>query len=95
MSSAPEQSAARGLEVGIGDGENLALPAAGWTVYGVDIARTQLELCRDRHPEMAGRLAWAEAEDLPFDDATFDACWSVGGFNYFSDHERPCAKCAG
>ena len=36
---------------------------------------------------MAGRLAWAEAESLPFDDATFDACWSVGGFNYFSDHE--------
>ena len=31
---------------------------------------------------MAGRLAWAEAEDLPFDDATFDASWSVGGFNY-------------
>ncbi len=38
-------------------------------------------------PEMAGRLAWAEAENLPFDDATFDACWSVGGFNYYSDHE--------
>ena len=37
--------------------------------------------------EMTGRLAWAEAENLPFDDATFDACWSVGGFNYFSDHE--------
>ena len=29
----------------------------------------------------------AEAESLPFDDATFDACWSVGGFNYFRDHE--------
>ena len=35
---------------------------------------------------MAGRLAWAEAESLPFDDATFDACWTVGGFNYFRDH---------
>ena len=33
------------------------------------------------------RLAWAEAESLPFDDATFDACWTVGGFNYFRDHE--------
>jgi ubiquinone/menaquinone biosynthesis C-methylase UbiE len=37
---------------------------------------------------MFGRLAWAEGEDLPFEDATFDATWSVGGFNYFSDHER-------
>ena len=37
---------------------------------------------------MSGRLAWSEAEDLPFEDATFDASWSVGGFNYYSDHER-------
>ncbi len=36
---------------------------------------------------MAGRLAWAEAEDLPFEDATFDACWSIGGFTYYRDHE--------
>jgi ubiquinone/menaquinone biosynthesis C-methylase UbiE len=79
---------ALGLEVGIGSGENLAFLPAGSTVYGVDIARTQLELCRDRHPAMAHRLVWAEAEDLPFEDATFDASWSVGGFNYFNDHER-------
>ena len=79
---------ARGLEVGIGAGENLRFLPGDWTVYGVDIARTQLELCRDRHPAMAGRLAWSEAEDLPFDDATFDATWSVGGFNYYGDHER-------
>ena len=58
-----------------------------WTVHGVDIARTQLEACRRLHPSTTGRLAWAEAEGLPFADATFDACWSVGGFNYFRDHE--------
>jgi SAM-dependent methyltransferase len=34
---------------------------------------------------MAGRLAWAEAEALPFADATFDVVFSVGGFNYFRD----------
>ena len=84
----PRQPAARGLEVGIGSGENLAFMPPDWTVYGVDIARTQLELCRDRHPQMSGRLAWAQAEDLPFEDATFDASWSVGGFNYYNDHER-------
>jgi SAM-dependent methyltransferase len=75
------------LEVGIGSGENLAFLPPEWTVHGVDIARTQLEDCRRRHPETTGRLAWAEAENLPFDDATFDACWTVGGFNYFNDHE--------
>lgn len=76
-----------GLEVGIGSGENLAFLPAGWTVHGVDIARTQLRACIDGHPRMAGRLAWAEAERLPFDDATFDLCWTVGGFTYFRDHE--------
>ena len=75
------------LEVGIGSGENLALLPPGWDVYGVDIARAQMAACRRGHPPMAGHLALAEAENLPFADATFDACWSVGGFNYYSDHE--------
>jgi SAM-dependent methyltransferase len=78
---------ASGLEVGIGDGENLAFLPPGWTVHGVDIARTRLEACIARHPTMAGRLARAEAERLPFEDSTFDACWTIGGFTYFRDHE--------
>jgi SAM-dependent methyltransferase len=78
---------AGGLEVGIGDGENLAFLPGGWTAHGVDIASTRLEACLAKHPSMSGRLAHAEAESLPFDDATFDACWTVGGFNYFRDHE--------
>ena len=83
----PDGQQTIGLEVGIGSGENLAYLPADWDVYGVDIARTQLQLCERRHPRTEGRLAWAEGENLPFPDATFDACWSVGGFNYFRDHE--------
>jgi SAM-dependent methyltransferase len=79
---------ARVLEVGIGDGANLPLLPPGWTVYGVDIAPTRLALCLQKAPELAGRLARAEAEALPFGDGTFDAVYSVGGFNYFRD---PCA----
>jgi SAM-dependent methyltransferase len=75
------------LEVGIGDGDNLQFLPPEWTVHGVDIARTRLEACVARHPSMSGRLAWAEAECLPFADATFDACWTLGGFTYFRDHE--------
>ncbi len=75
------------LEVGIGDGENLAFLPSGWVVHGVDIAWTRLEACIARDPAMAGRLAWAEAERLPFEDATFDACWTIGGFTYFRDHD--------
>lgn len=81
----PDGPQLRVLEVGIGDGENLPLLAADWEVYGVDIARGRLRACLDRFPETAGRLAWAEGEALPFDDRTFDAVFTVGGINYFSD----------
>jgi SAM-dependent methyltransferase len=83
-----ETTTARVLEVGIGNGENLAFLPRGWDVFGIDIARTQLEACVRLHPAMAEHLAWAEAESLPFADATFDASYSVGGLNYFSDHEQ-------
>jgi ubiquinone/menaquinone biosynthesis C-methylase UbiE len=36
---------------------------------------------------MTGRLAHAQAEALPFPDDTFDACYTIGGFNYFDGPE--------
>jgi SAM-dependent methyltransferase len=77
---------ARPLEVGIGDGDNVPFLPTNWEVHGVDIARTRLEGCLRRFPTMAGRLAWAAGEALPYRDQTFDACLSVGGFNYYGDH---------
>lgn len=74
------------LEVGVGEGDNLPFLPEGWEVFGVDIARTRLEACLARFPGLSGRLAWAEGERLPFADRTFDACFSVGGFNYYGDH---------
>src|SRR4051794_19043355 len=53
----PGQDDARALEVGIGDGANLAFVPPRWTLYGVDIARTQLMACIQRHSSMTGRLA--------------------------------------
>lgn len=84
----PGVERARVLEVGIGDGENLALLPAGWEVHGVDIALGRLSDCRRRFPQMDGRLVWAEAEALPFVDGRFDAVFTVGGFNYFRDHAQ-------
>jgi SAM-dependent methyltransferase len=81
----PDAPAARVLEVGIGDGENVARLPAAWELYGVDIARNRLRACARRFPATAGRLAWAEAERLPFEDGTFDAVFTVGGINYFRD----------
>lgn len=85
---AADRPGARVLEVGIGDGENLSFLPKSWEVFGVDIARTQLVACRDRHPRMSNRLAWAEAENLPFADETFDVCYSIGGFTYYGDHAQ-------
>jgi SAM-dependent methyltransferase len=82
----PDIPHARVLEVGIGDGENLPLLPRGWEVHGVDLARPRLEACRERFPAMGGRLVLAEAEALPFADATFDACLCVGGFTFFDRH---------
>src|SRR4051812_14482509 len=36
---------------------------------------------------MADRLVLAEAESLPFEDRSFDAVFTAGGLNYFSDPE--------
>jgi SAM-dependent methyltransferase len=81
----PRSATARVLEVGIGDGENLPLLPPAWTVYGVDIAIKCLEACLVRFPALAGKLVLAEGEALPFEDATFDAVFTVGGFNFFRD----------
>jgi len=77
----------RCLEVGVGDGANLAFLPPEWSIFGVDISRAQLAECLHRHRQLSGRLARAEAENLPFPDATFDATLSVGGFTYYRDHE--------
>jgi SAM-dependent methyltransferase len=88
----PKRPTARALEVGIGDGENVPLLPAGWEVFGVDVARNQLRACLGRFHETAGRLAWAEAEALPFEDGSFDVVFTVGGINYFRDPAQALAE---
>jgi ubiquinone/menaquinone biosynthesis C-methylase UbiE len=76
------------LDVAIGDGVYLDWLPADWRIVGVDITRTQLEVCRRR---AAGRPVWlaqAEAEELPLESQSFDAVLSIGAFNYFNDPER-------
>ena len=73
------------LEVGVGDGENVALLPRSLRITGIDIAERPLAACRDRYPERGLFLALAEGERLPFADGSFDAVLSVGGFNFYSD----------
>jgi SAM-dependent methyltransferase len=90
------------LEIGIGDGENVALLPPSWRISGVDIAQRQLRACQERHAGRGLFMALAEGERLPFADCSFDAVLCVGGFNYFSDPlaalcemsrvARPCGR---
>lgn len=82
----PGSASIRLLEVGIGDGDNLEFVPQGWEVVGVDHARARLEACLRRFPCMSGRLARAQASELPFPDGSFDASLCVGGFTMFEDH---------
>jgi SAM-dependent methyltransferase len=75
------------LEVGIGDGENVALLPRSLWISGIDIAERPLAACRARYPDRRLFLALAEGERIPFADRSFDAVLSVGGFNFYSDPE--------
>lgn len=69
------------LEVGVGSGRLLArLAERGWDVTGVDAAPRMVELARGRLP--GAKLEVARAEELPFEDASFDAVVAVGVLEY-------------
>jgi ubiquinone/menaquinone biosynthesis C-methylase UbiE/catechol 2,3-dioxygenase-like lactoylglutathione lyase family enzyme len=69
------------LEVGVGSGRLTArLAERGWDVTGIDAAPRMLELARARAP--GARLEAARAEELPFEDASFDAVVAVGVLEY-------------
>ncbi len=76
------------LDVAVGDGVYLPWLPSSWSVVGVDISRVQLANCRTRAEGRDLRLVLGEAEDLPVRDGTFDACLSIGAFNYFNDPEK-------
>jgi len=62
------------LDVGCGTGAHTAVFAEhGWSPVGVDISEDQLRLARERGVE----VVWADAADLPFEDASFDATVSI------------------
>jgi SAM-dependent methyltransferase len=76
------------LDIGTGSGRLvLALEERGWTAWGIDGSPAMVELARARVPEAAERLLEARAEQLPFEDGTFDAVASMGVISWA--HDRP------
>jgi ubiquinone/menaquinone biosynthesis C-methylase UbiE len=67
------------LEVGCGLGDDAAslagLVAPGGSIVAVDGSQAMIEAARERHGDVAGlSFDVADAANLPFDDASFDAC---------------------
>jgi SAM-dependent methyltransferase len=83
----------RVLDVATGPGYAAERAAArGAHPVGIDIAEGMLALARRRRPELEFR--WSDAEELPFEDGSFDAV--VGGFvvNHLPHPERAMAEAA-
>lgn len=93
LDAAGVRSGCRALDVATGPGYVAAAAAAaarGAGVVGIDLAEGMLELARQR----VGGVEFlrADAEELPFDDASFDAV--VGGFviNHLPGPQRALAE---
>ena len=94
------------LDVGVGTGVDLPLVRrrlppglAGATVevWGLDLSRGMLGICRRRLERMGDRetrLLFADAHALPFPDHTFDRVFHVGGIAGYRDPARALAEMA-
>jgi SAM-dependent methyltransferase len=80
------------LDVGTGNGANVAIPAAqqGATVTGLDVTPELLDHAR-RNAEAAGvKVEWVEgdAQELPFPDDSFDRVVSTFAVIFVPDHRE-------
>ena len=85
------------LDVACGSG-NATIPAAktGAKTTGLDITPELLEAGKKAAAEAGVEIEWMEgdAQDLPFDDASFDVVTSVFGCMFDPDHRRTAAELA-
>jgi len=83
----------RVLEVSIGPGVNLPYlvgRADVGEIYGLDISPGQLNRCREyiAHQGWDIQLLLGNAEQLPYQDNTFDGVFHLGGINFFNDKKK-------
>jgi ubiquinone/menaquinone biosynthesis C-methylase UbiE len=85
------------LDVACGNG-NATIPAAktGATTTGLDLTPELLEAGREAAAEAGVEIAWVEgdAQDMPFDDSSFDVVTSVFGCMFAPDQSRAAAEIA-
>jgi SAM-dependent methyltransferase len=83
------------LDVACGTG-NATIPAAktGARVTGLDFAPALLEVARERAADQMVEIDFVEgdAQELPFEDASFDRVLSTFGHMFAPDHARAAAE---
>lgn len=86
------------LDVGTGSGGTVSIPAAqrGATVMGSDLTPELFDDARARAAAANVVVEWveADAEDLPFDDASFDRVFSTFGHMFAPRHDVAGAELA-
>ena len=83
------------LEIGVGLGSDFVRFArAGANVTGVDLTQAAVDLVRQRMDRegLPCELRVADAEALPFDDASFDRVYSWGVLHHTPNTERAVAE---
>jgi len=84
LDAAKVTSSTRVLDLACGPGSLSAVAAArGADVTGVDIAAEMVAVARQRNPDIPFRRA--PAQELPFDDRSFDAVCCGFGMHHFPD----------
>ena len=84
-------SDSRALEVGCGPGRVTAMMAdTGATVTGVDLVPAMIETARTLHPDIA--FVEANAEQLPFEDDSFDVVLINFVIHHFARPDVVCAE---
>lgn len=84
------------LEVGCGMGTDaLQFARAGAVYHGVDLTPRSIEITRSRFAweGFAGEIQWADVEQLPFPDETFDLVFSNGVLHHVPDIQRAVDEC--
>jgi ubiquinone/menaquinone biosynthesis C-methylase UbiE len=90
------RAAGRVLEVAIGTGRNLPFYPPEATVTGVELSPAMLAIARHRAAALGREvdLREADAQALPFDDATFDTVVCTLSLCAIPDHARAIAEMA-
>jgi len=91
LDAAGVREGTRVLDVGCGRGDLCAAAATrGARPLGVDLAAGMIDAARDAHPDLEFRRG--DAEELPFERATFDAALAAFIVNHLPHPERAAAE---